>query len=81
MMHNIRCYRASAGSDGSVKDGIGGHAFAISDNSFTQAIWGHAHTVGSQREMTSLRAEHGGALGILLLLQAMNIFYQETFPK
>ena len=31
--------------------------------------------------MTSLQAEHDGALGILLLLQAMNIFYQETFPK
>ena len=31
--------------------------------------------------MTSLRAEHGGALGILLLLHAMNIFYQESFPK
>ena len=31
--------------------------------------------------MTSLRAEHGGALGILLLLHDMNVFYQETFPK
>ena len=46
-MNNIRCYRASARSDGLVKDGIDGHAFTISDNSFTQAIWGHANTVGS----------------------------------
>ena len=80
-MNIIGCSKARAGSNGSVKEGIGGHAFAISDNSFTQAIWGHAQTVGSQREMTSLRVEHGGALGILLLLHAMNIFYQETFPK
>ena len=36
---------ASAGSDGSVEDGIGGHAFCISDNTYTQAIWGHAQTV------------------------------------
>ena len=45
---------ASAGSDGSVKDRIGGHAFYISDNAFTHAIWGHAQTVGSKREMSSL---------------------------
>ena len=31
--------------------------------------------------MTSPRAEHGGALGILLLLQAMTIFYEEDLPR
>ena len=81
LMNFIGSSKASAGSDGSVKEGIGGCAFEISDTSFTHAIWGHAQTVGSHTEMTSLRAEHGGALGILLLLHAMNIFYQESFPK
>ena len=74
LMRHIVKGQARAGSDGSVKDGIGGHAFCISDTSFTQAIWGNALTVGSRREMTSLRAEHGGALGILLLLHAIAIF-------
>ena len=36
--------------------------------------------MGTSLEMTSLRAEHGGALGILLLLYAMNIHYQTDFP-
>ena len=44
--------QASAGSDGSVKNGTGGYTFYISNNSFTHAIWGHALTVGSKREMT-----------------------------
>ena len=68
LLRHIANGHARAGSDGSVKTGIGGHAFCISDTSFTRAIWGHALTVGSRREMTSLRAEYGGSLGILLLL-------------
>ena len=39
---------ASAGSGSSVEDGIGGNAFCISDNAFTQAIWGYTQTVGSK---------------------------------
>ena len=80
IMECIQQDRASAGSDGSVKDGIGGHAFCISDHSFTTAIWGYAQTVGTSPDMTSLRAEHGGALGILLLIYAMHIHYQMDFP-
>lgn len=49
----------SAGSDGSIKDGIGGHSFCSSDNTFTTKIWGYAQTVGHTSNMTSLRAEHG----------------------
>ena len=79
IMAGIRQKVASAGSDGSVKDGIGGHSFCISDHSFTTAIWGYAQTVGTAKEMTSLRAEHGGALGILLLLHAMHIFIKKIF--
>ena len=81
MMSIIGRSRASAGSDRSIKGSIGRHVYAMSDNSFTRAIWGHAQTVGSRREMTSLREEHGGGLGILIFLQAMTIFYQETFPQ
>ena len=48
----INTKRASTGSDGSVKDGIGGHTSCISGYSFTQAFWGYSKTVGLQREMT-----------------------------
>ena len=41
----------------------------------------HALTVDSKREVSSLRAEHGGALGIILLLHAMAIYFEETVPK
>ena len=52
-----------------VKDGAGGHAFCILDNS----------TLGSKGEMSSLQAEHDSALGILLLLQTLYIYYQDNF--
>ena len=64
----LRCIKHNkvyAGSDGSLKDGKGGHTFCIIDNTFSRTIWGYAPTVGSTREMSSLQAEHGGALGIL----------------
>ena len=80
IMRCIQQNKACAGSDGSVKDGNGGHAFCITDHKFSKGIWGRAPTVGSPREMSSLRAEHGGALGILLLLHALHIYYQEEFP-
>ena len=47
IMKCIHNNNAHAGSDGSVKDGKGGHAFCITDNSFTKTIWGFASTVGS----------------------------------
>ena len=73
----IHNYGVSTGSDGSMKDDIGGHAFLIPDNSITNAIWVYAKTVWTQREMTSLMAEHGGALGMLPVLYDMYICYQE----
>ena len=75
MMKQIECNNASAGSDGSVKDGLGGHAFCIADNSFTTQVWGHAQTIGIKSEISSLRTEHGGALAILLVLQALQIHF------
>ena len=80
IMMCIHNNNAHAGSDGSVKDGKGGHAFCITDNSFTKTIWGFASTVGSLREMSSLRAEHGGASGILLLIHALYIHFEAVLP-
>ena len=81
LMTYIRRQGVSAGSDGSVRYGIGGHSFCISDYSFTKAIWGSAQTVGTKKEIISLRVEHGGALGILLLLYAMSTYCQEDLPS
>mgnify|MGYP000264414649 CR=1 FL=1 len=75
----IKLNKAAAGSDGSVKDGKGGHAFCITDNEFTTQLWGFAPTVGSDREMSSLRAEHGGALGILLLLHPIYTHFEADY--
>ena len=74
IMNYIQTNGASAGSDGSVKNGKGGHAFYISDIAFTKKIWGQAPMAGSHREISSLWAEHGGALGILILIQALFVF-------
>ena len=76
----IKHNKAFAGSDGSVKDRRGGHAFCITDNTCTNIIWGSAPTVGSTREMSSLWTEHGGAIGILLLLHALYIYFEADSP-
>ena len=75
LMVQLSANNASAGSDGSVKNGIGGHSFCITNNTFTKKIWGSAQTVGQTSDMTSLRTEHGGDLGILILVYAMYIHY------
>ena len=75
IMKCIKYNGASAGNDGSVQDGKGRHAFYISDNAFILKIWGYVPTVGLQRGILSLPAEHGGVLGILLLIQALYIYY------
>ena len=74
IMERLGHNNTSAGSDGSVKDGIVGDSFCISTNTFTNNIWGHAQTVGHIKEMSSLRTDHGGTLGVLILLYAMHIF-------
>ena len=74
-MHLMKEEKIYAGSDCSVKDSIGGHAYCITDNTFSKIIWGHARTAGQPEDMTSLRSEHGGGLGILPLLYTMHIFY------
>jgi len=63
IMEQLGLHKVSAASDGSVKDGIGGHSFCLSTNNFSHQIWGHAQTVGQTKDMSSLRAEHGGGTG------------------
>lgn len=63
-----------AGSDGSEKEGIGAHAYGFTSWSLEGDVWGGAAitSVGVD-EMVSLRAEHAGAIGILLVLYALQI--------
>ena len=63
-----------AGSDGSVKDEKGSHAYGFTSGREKEVIFGGAAmTPGSQEEMSSLRAEHCGAISILLILYAIQI--------
>ena len=58
-----------AGSDGSEKEGIGAHAYGFTSGIIEGVVWGGAgKTPGGVQEMASLRAEHAGAIGILLVL-------------
>ena len=75
IMTQLGLNNASAGSDGSVKDGIGGHSFCIATNTFSHHIWGQARSVGHTEDMSSLRTEHAGALGVLLLLYGMHVYF------
>ena len=64
-VHNImdllRSGTLYAGSDGSVKDGCGTHAYGFTNGTAVGIVWGgSAITPGSTAEMSSLRAEHGG---------------------
>ena len=63
-----------AGSDGSVKDGVGAHAYGFTSGRHIGHVWGGAAiTPGDPVEMASLRAELGGAICILLVLYALQI--------
>ena len=58
-----------AGSDGSEKEGIGAHAYGFTSGIIEGVVWGGAgKTPGGVQEMASLRSEHAGAIGILLVL-------------
>ena len=64
-----------AGSDGSEKDGRGSHVYGFKNRDKEGEIWrGSAMIPGSKTGMSSLRAEHDGAIGILLILFAIQIF-------
>ena len=63
-----------AGSDGSEKDGIGAHAYGFTSGRELGKVWGGAAiTPGNREEMASLRAELGGAIGILLVIYALQV--------
>ena len=66
-----------AGSDGSVKNKLGTHAYKLlpSDGN---CIEGSAQSSGTSAGMASLRAEHHGKIVILLVFIALCKFYQIT---
>ena len=67
-----------AGSDGSVKDGCGAHAYGFTSSKDEGTVWGGAAiTPGLAVGMSSLRAEHGRAIGVLLVLYAIQIYMRE----
>ena len=54
---------------------MGSHAYGFTDGRTYGNIWGgSAITPGSQIEMSSLRTEHGGAVGILLILYVLHAY-------
>ena len=64
-----------AGSEGSSKNGIGSHAYGFTSGKYTSTVWGGAAiTPGAAEDMSSLRAKHGGAIGILLILYTIQTF-------
>ena len=70
-----------AGSDGSVGDSLGAHAFGFTNGScHSSIIGGSAPTPGNLSEMTSLRTELAGAIAILLVLYAFQEVTSSTFP-
>ena len=72
MLKNNSVY---AGSDGSVKDGCSAHAYDFTSGISEGGIWGGlAITTGSNQEMSSLRADHGGTVGILLIIYSIQIY-------
>ena len=69
-----------AGSDGSVKDEKGSHAYGFTNGKEVGMIYGGAaKSPGSREEMSSLRAEHCGAISILLILYAIQIHMGPDF--
>ena len=69
-----------AGSDGSVTEKLGAHGFAITSGVERTAIWGgSAPTAGNKFEMSSLRAEHAGALAIFFVLHALQVVLKMDF--
>ena len=63
-----------AGSDGSEKDDIGSYAYGFTSSRQVDNVWGRAVLIpGGAEEMTSLRTELGAAIGILLVLYAIQV--------
>lgn len=63
-----------AGSDGLEKDRIGAHAYGFTIGRHVGQVWeGVAITSWDVEEMASLRAELGGAIGVLLVIYALQV--------
>ena len=69
-----------AGSDGSVKEGKGAHGFGITSGMQQSPIWGGAgNTCGNHAEMASLRAEHAGAIAVIIILDIIQRVIKANF--
>ena len=64
-----------AGGDGSGKNGCGVHEYVFNSSTEEGKVWGGASIpLGSVAGMSSLSAEYWGALGVLLVLCALQIY-------
>lgn len=62
------------GSEGSEKEGIEAHAYSFTSGRMEGVVWGGAVvTLGCVDEMALIRTELGGAVGILLVLYAIQV--------
>ena len=69
------------GSDGSVENKVGAHAFCFTNSSFRSCIiGGAAPTPGNKDKLTSLQSESAGALCIILILFAIQEVSHEILP-
>ena len=82
MMQQIASNNAYAGSDGSVKDGMGGHVFCITGNSFTNQVWGHTQTVGIKSDVFTkdrTRRSSGHPVGDTCLTGKLPLFFSSPY--
>ena len=64
-----------AGSDGLVKKGFGAHEYGFTSNIEEGKVWRDASiTPGLASEMSLFRTEHGGDLGVLLMIYTLQIY-------
>ena len=71
------------GSDGSVKDGCGAHVYEFTSNKIKGKICvcggegGAPTNPGAPSRMSSFRAEHKGAIRILLVVYAIEMYMKK----
>lgn len=71
-MHVSKFY---VGSDGSATDSCGAHVYGFTSGKEEGNIWHESAIIpGLAAEIPSLRAEYGGAIGVLLVLYALQLY-------
>ena len=70
-----------SGIDGSVKDGLGGHAYIFnSGHTIGKVCGGTALTLGNRDKISLLRVELSVAIGILLVVYVIQVYMDWTEP-